>query len=224
MFKSRFKLKAKKNKRERRKKQPPPPPSLRIGQWSDIELRQCSPHLCGICDFHGDLAMCDGPCHRQFHHVDTVGEAVGKCPAVYVAPNQGDQPWYCPECKDKTYRCYQCGLISSAARQCPQPYCVRFYCYGCLPLGVDSCPMHRCAACRQDHRDPHLANVVQCLRCPTTWHRGCLAESQRHGFATDREPWYHSADDQGRWMIYCPDHPIDPVLGTAGHDHISWLA
>lgn len=196
---------------------------LTIEQWSDIEVRQCSPQPCAICDFHGDLAICDGPCHRQFHHVSRHGETVGGCPAVVIAPDKGGEPWLCPECWAKTYRCFQCGVVSTSTRQCPQPYCVRFYCYACLPGSTESCPIHQCVVCELGHEDPHLAEAVQCLRCPKTWHRACLAEIQRLQEGPTRVPWHHTAHNQGRWMIYCPDHPIDPALGTAPRDHISWL-
>ena len=109
---ARPKIKAKKKDAERRN--PKDPAMLEL--WSDIELRQCSPHLCGICDFHGDLVICDGPCHRQFHHVNNFWETVGKCPAVLIAVDKVNDPWYCPECKDARCRCFKCGIVSSATR------------------------------------------------------------------------------------------------------------
>lgn len=223
---ARYKVKASKNAPETKKRKhndTVEPDNLQIELWSDIEKRQCSPQLCAICEFHGDLAVCDGDCHRHFHYVSTLGEMVGRCPAVVIAPGKDGEPWFCQDCKDKVYKCFKCGVVSAAVRQCPQPYYVRFYCPHCLPLNEESCPMHACTACKQDHKDPHLSKAIQCLRCPTTWHEGCFKESQRHGFAPDREPWQHIAHRQQRWMIYCPSHPIDPVLGTPAHDHISWL-
>lgn len=47
------------------------------------EVNQKSPHICAICEEGGELVICDGPCHRQFHpSVDSDGTSDYQCPFI----------------------------------------------------------------------------------------------------------------------------------------------
>jgi hypothetical protein len=202
-----------------------------LSEFSDVELKQCSPHLCAICEHAGELVICDGPCHRQFHCTHSPEDTVGHCPGVVIPIVDVADPWLCQDCTRGSAKCFQCGITGamySDIRKCLRPYCVRWYCCTCLPLGSASCPLHACITCHQSFTSESLEDAVQCLRCPTTWHQDCLEhvmskDEQALLWGPDRPPWYHTAHNETRWMVYCPKHPIDPTLQTPIHDHISWL-
>ena len=179
-----------------------------LAQFSDVELRQCSPHLCAICEGGGDLVICDGPCHRQFHCIQHTQESEGRCPGVVIPGAKTTDPWHCPDCTSQRAKCFQCGLLGtmhSDVRKCLRAYCVRWYCGGCLPLDVTSCPIHTCATCQQGYGTESLEDVVQCLRCPLSWHRDFLKHIQSKDvnktlWGVDRPAWHHTAHGQIRWM------------------------
>lgn len=205
---------------------------IELDQFSHVELSQCSPHLCAICEHAGDLVICDGPCHRQFHVRRSVQELPSPhCPGVCIPEGNSSDSWHCPDCTTSRAKCFQCGLLGrmhSEVRKCLATYCVCWYCRRCFPLEKSTCALHSCHACDLPFSSESLEDAVQCLRCPSSWHPDCLEHIQRKDvnktrWGVDRPPWQHVAHDQIRQMVYCPNHPLDPTLGTPALDHISWL-
>lgn len=195
--------------------------------YSEIELKQNSPHVCAICDEGGDLVVCDGPCHRHFHkNVDCPAGKKWKCPSVCLAPDYVGE-WQCFDCKHKTRSCFKCYVVGACdleVKKCPHPLCVRSYCHVCLEPGTSACGLHICASCHQGPNDDEDGFLVQCMRCPSAWHKDCLEFIQKRGFATDRTIYTHTAHGQpNKGMFYCPAHDIDPTLGTPTRGHISWI-
>ena len=186
---------------------------------------QCSPVLCAIYDEGGKLVICDGSCLRHFH----LHEDEGTCPGVRVPP--GDTLWVCPDCAAQKATCFKCGKLGDMhvqVRKCLLPLCQRWYCLHCLPLGSRRCPIHHCAVCQQNYDSESMTDAVQCLRCPTSWHKDCLDHIQARNvietvWGPNRPPWQHEAQGQIHWMVYCPAHPLHRDTGLADHTHISWL-
>jgi len=79
--------------------------------FTDIEVNQCSPHLCAICDYEGDLVICDGHCHRQSHRVAREGDAVGDCPGVLIPDEKMDEAWMCLDCRSGMAMCFKCHTV-----------------------------------------------------------------------------------------------------------------
>ncbi len=202
-----------------------------IDHFSDVEKRQCSPHLCAICEGGGDLVICDGPCHRQFHRTHALQDSIGHCPGVFIPDAKSSEAWHCPDCTSQNAKCFQCGHLGTMhtdVRKCTKLYCVRWYCRRCLPLEKSTCPLHTCHSCELGYTSESLEDVVQCLRCPISWHKDCLQHIQRKDvdktrWGEDRPAWQHTSHDHIHWMVYFPNHPIDPTLGTPKRNHISWL-
>lgn len=206
---------------------PRPDRVARVDLFTDIELNQASPHLCAICEFEGELVICDGHCHRQFHRVASVGDHVGDCPGVVIPEDQMDRSWLCPDCAKGEAMCFKChtvGTYGTLVRKCPLTYCVRMYCLSCLPNDVTACRLHQCDTCKQEHESDQLIGVVQCLRCPTSWCRDCLRFIQKKGYAPGRETYSHSAHGTTRWVFYCQEHDIVPPRETPVTNHIAWIA
>lgn len=224
---ARTKQKAYKQKAYRGECSEAPQSRPQLTLYSDIEINQNSPHVCAICDEGGDLIVCDGPCHRHFHK--SVSCPLGqqwRCPTISL-PEDHIGEWLCTDCKNEEHSCFRChvsGKINQVVRKCPDPLCARFYCGQCLEPSVASCGLHACQTCGQGHNDGANGFLVQCMRCPKAWHKECLQFIQQRGFAQDRTIWDHSAHGQPeKGMFYCPDHAIDPTLGTPARTHISWI-
>ena len=155
---------------------------IQLQLFSDVEVSQCSPHLCGICEYAGDLVICDGRCHRQFHVTRSEQESHStRCPGVCIPEDQSSAPWQCPDCTACRAKCFQCGVVGSMdseVRKCLATYCVRWYCRACLPLEKRTCGLHSCHACHLPFASESLEDAVQCLKCPTAWHLDCLQHIQ----------------------------------------------
>lgn len=200
-------------------------------RFSTSQVYQKAAHCCAICDDGGELAICDGPCMRHFHlNPESHLAAENNCPGVGL-PSAHKGPWMCIDCVQKQAKCTQCGKLGSFegsgdagpdVRKCPDQFCVRFFCFDCLPAHATACPLHRCKACGE-HDEEYWTDIVHCARCPTMWHYDCLKDRQAEGYACDRDIYDHSAHGVDRWIFYCHRHAIDPTLHTPARDHISWL-
>lgn len=200
-------------------------------RFSKKQVHQKAAHCCAICDDGGGLAICDGPCMRHFHlnpESDLVAD--NNCPGVGL-PSTHKGGWMCNDCVQKQAKCAQCGKLGSFegcadagphVRKCPDRFCVRFFCFTCLPAHALACPLHTCKACGE-HDQEYWTDIIYCPRCPTMWHFHCLKERQAAGYACDRPIFSHSAFGVQRWIFYCHRHAIDPTSHTPIKDHISWL-
>lgn len=199
------------------------------GQFSTVECGQKAAHVCAICEEGGELLFCDGPCMRHFHrsHV-SIGAASFHYPGL-KAPTLARGSWQCPDCNLKQAMCFSCHLVGSfegvdggapLIRQCPDPLCIRFFCFSCLPPEKESCALHWCDACLRPE-SPTIAGMVHCLRCPTAWHFPCLKKKQDTGYCRHREIFEHTWNGCRRHMFYCHNHTVDPHLGTPLRDHVT---
>lgn len=197
-------------------------------QWWPREILQKAAHVCAICDDGGDLTMCDGPCVRHFHlNRTSKGAAENRCPGVGLAVDH-DGDWECPDCALKLAQCAMCGVrgrregVPLQLRKCTDLFCVRFYCFQCLPEEAGTCPLHICKTCGLAD-GPSWDDWVACPRCPTGWHVQCLKDSQVSGYESERHIYYHASDGVRRAFFYCHRHRIEADLETPKRDHISWF-
>ncbi|KAI3425137.1 hypothetical protein D9Q98_008908 [Chlorella vulgaris] len=126
-------------------------------------------------DAAGDLWACEGPCRRTFH-------------PCCQAPAAGGMLRRCNECFNNSHPCFGCGGApgSSGTVKCSMGQCSRYWHWGCLtghPLTKVSatgrsakCPLHYCAACGASGNG---VPMVQCLRCPNSWHVRCRPPAAR---------------------------------------------
>lgn len=199
------------------------------GHFSTEEKCQKAAHVCAICEEGGDLLFCDGPCKRHFHeHGVSRGAARYFCQGI-VGLRLRDGTWKCPDCSLGQAKCFGCLLIGTyegvdggppLLRQCPDPLCIRFYCFTCLPPEQQACLLHKCDIC--DQPESAIENMVHCLRCPKAWHYDCLRREQIRGkYCPHRDIYEHTWKGQTRYMFYCHLHILDPHLGTPIRNHLS---
>lgn len=137
--------------------------------FTKTEILQKSPHICAICDEGGELIICDGLCHRQFHaSINSEGAGDYNCPSVNFSIEE-DGGFICPDCMENQARCFKCHIVGDIAtqiRQCPSDFCARWYCFTCLTPEASACNLHRCQTCTQASCEDGI-DMVQCMRCPS---------------------------------------------------------
>ncbi|KDO24656.1 hypothetical protein SPRG_10189 [Saprolegnia parasitica CBS 223.65] len=129
-----------------------------------------------------DLVYCDGPCCRVFHQC---------CLGLDDTDVQSAEPFFCDDCKSGQHDCFLCGEPGAYKQnllRCDLKGCGRFYHFECIVrdtrFDVDErsfhikCPAHHCWTC--DVRRTKDANLMQCLKCPTSYHPGCIPPSARY--------------------------------------------
>ncbi|EQC36747.1 hypothetical protein SDRG_06183 [Saprolegnia diclina VS20] len=129
-----------------------------------------------------DLVYCDGPCCRVFHQC---------CLGLDDTDVQSTEPFFCDDCKSGQHDCFLCGepgTYKQTLLRCDLRGCGRFYHFECIAkdhrFDVDErsfhikCPAHRCWTC--DARRTKDADLMQCLKCPTSYHPGCIPPSARY--------------------------------------------
>lgn len=105
-------------------------------RFSRAQVNQKAAHVCAICEDGGEIAICDGPCLRQFHlNSDSLGAQENHCPGVDL-PSDHEGKWKCPDCVQKQAKCAQCGKLGNFEgsgnapphmKKCPDPFCGRFF-------------------------------------------------------------------------------------------------
>ncbi|KAG0504735.1 hypothetical protein M758_N022200 [Ceratodon purpureus] len=196
------------------------------------------------------LLCCDGPCMRSFHPTVRSGmdgqcPSLGLSTSAFAS-----ETWMCPNCEAGQHQCFACGKLGNSnpsthsqlelVFECGSRGCKRFYHPPCvaellLPEDVEPkldlvaerndlacrileksesfiCPLHTCASCNmdEDKTDPRR-RLLKCRRCPAAWHDICLPEECR------TRMWLL---EDGKHVMYCGRHALDPELLTPERDHI----
>ncbi|KAG0554295.1 hypothetical protein KC19_12G080300 [Ceratodon purpureus] len=197
------------------------------------------------------LLCCDGPCMRSFHPTIYSGKQ-NKCPSLGLTTSAFSvETWICPNCEAGQHQCFACGKLGNSNPStdsqevfvCGSKKCKRFYHPMCVaellvPDHLEPnllvakqkdlacrilskpesfiCPLHNCASCNveEDKTDSRLC-LIKCRRCPTAWHEKCLPEECR------RQLWLL---EDGKHVMYCGRHTLDPGLLTPKRDHITFPA
>ncbi|XP_073385566.1 protein ENHANCED DOWNY MILDEW 2 isoform X2 [Physcomitrium patens] len=206
------------------------------------------PDVCAFCDDgveNGEkLLCCEGLCMRSFHPTINSG-LQNKCRTLGLSPAAVNvKSWICPNCEAGQHQCFACGKLGSSSSGsssnsmgllevvvCGAKYCQRFYHPDCvvkllvpeaeqkdlamrirLSLETLICPLHKCVSCNldEDKKEPSL-RLMKCRRCPLAWHEKCLPEECRS------QVW---PLEDGKCVMYCGRHRIDPELLTPERDHI----
>ncbi|XP_073391891.1 protein ENHANCED DOWNY MILDEW 2 isoform X2 [Physcomitrium patens] len=209
--------------------------------WAD------EPDVCVFCDdgVEGSqrLLCCDGPCMRSFHPTIDSG-LQNKCKTLRLTRAAiSVETWICPNCEVGQHQCFACGKLGKSTESadeqevfvCDHNRCRRFYHPACvakllvseaaqnnlacriqLKLETFTCPLHKCANCNLDENkiDPTL-HLVKCRRCPVAWHEKCLPQ-------VCRSQIWPLAD--GKCVMYCGKHRLDPELLTPERNHITFPA
>jgi len=151
----------------------------------------------------------------------------------------------CPSCLAYEQRCSLCGKFDdegTKVRPCLVASCGHFYHPACMKEAKrhmnlnnaarslkEMCPLHWCCVCGKQGDDGgnegENNELVQCRRCPTAYHRGCIPPSW-NGFEEEpQRAWMADFDPDGHLlpgctvetsMLYCQEHELDDE-GTARH-------
>jgi hypothetical protein len=160
----------------------------------------------------------------------------------------------CPSCLAYEQQCYCCGKLDDEGthvRPCLVASCGHFYHPACMKETKKTlklnhaarslkeiCPLHWCSKCKKqgddndgdgegdngDTGDPNN-ELVQCRRCPVSYHRGCIPPSWNGFEGQPQRAWMADFDSDGTLlpgctvetsMLYCEKHKLDDN-GVAEH-------
>ena len=140
-------------------------------QVDDAQLSR----YCSVCAEPGEMIVCEGGCHRQFHF---------KCAGLHGAlakdmldrMMKNGQIWQCSDCRTGMHECFTCkkqGVIGAEVFRCEA--CGNAYHPHCAPGAGEEgflCPAHRCSLCgKEDNpiREPRRRRLLRCWCCPTAF-------------------------------------------------------
>lgn len=174
--------------------------------------------LCGSCgeiedDSLSDMILCDGGCLSSYHL---------SCLGLEEAPEV--ETWLCEQCRTNEHKCFACDRNATIGEKggvfrCSDIHCGKFYHQSCISANKHSrrfgkaktmaaeeieeddslswkaafrCPRHICSVCEDQRKG---ADLMFCLKCPESYHPGCVPPSAR----------YNSVG------LLCSKHPYDQL-------------
>lgn len=159
--------------------------------------------LCGSCgeiedDSLSDMILCDGGCLSSYHL---------SCLGLEEAPEV--EKWLCEQCRTNEQKCFACDRNATIGEKggvfrCSDAHCGKFYHQSCInahkhsrrfgkakTMATDEieeddslswksafrCPRHICSVCEDQRKG---ADLMFCLKCPESYHPGCVPPSARY--------------------------------------------
>jgi len=196
----------------------------------------------GVEDFEDDEKKGGEKGNDSYEQIDCNVINIAEDLAIALAASSSQL--LCPSCLAYEQRCSYCGKFDdegTKVRPCLVASCGHFYHPACVKEAKrnmklnnaarslkDMCPLHWCCICGKQGETGGSTNtttdgsqnneLVQCRRCPTAYHRGCIPSSWNGLEGEPQRAWMADFDSDGHLlpgctvetsMLYCQVHELD---------------